>query len=264
MMLDRWAAPGFGESAKGGYSIQVIRRLGRILTLFADGSPEVSVAQMAAELELSRPSVHRYLRALVSLGLLEPVGQGRYRLGSLFIRLANRALGGLEVLERAARYMERLADEAQETVVMSFWAGHGPVVVRVHECKTKLVGVTVRVGAALPLDSAQGRVFLAFLPDPALVGQLLARLGPAERSELEAGIEEVRRRGLAIHARVVAGFRTVAVPVFDRYGVITATMAGVGTTAAIPDDPDSGIARALRQAAAELSQELGYWPDIPF
>jgi len=241
-----------------GPPIQVIERLGRILALFAEGPPEVSVRQVAAELDVSRPSVHRYLRALVALGFLESTGPGRYRLGPLLVQLANRALGSLEILDRAGRYMRRLAEEAQETVVMSFWAGHGPVVVRVQECTTKLVGITVRVGAALPLNSAQGRVFLAYLPDPFLVKELLARLSPGERTELEASLDEVRRTGIAVYSRVVAGIRTVAVPVFDRHGVIAATLAVVGTTAAIPEDPESGLARALREAAAELSRELGY------
>jgi hypothetical protein len=60
---------------------------------------------------------------------------------------------------------------------------------------------------------------------------------------------------------VVDGIRTVAVPVFD-HETVAATLGFVGTTAGIPADPNSGLAAALREAAAQLSRELGYAGEI--
>ena len=67
----------------------------------------------------------------------------------------------------------------------------------------------------------------------------------------------MRRDSVAISAQVVDGIRTVAVPVFD-HETVAATLAFVGTTAAISADPNSGMAAALREAAMQLSRELGY------
>ncbi len=239
--------------------IQVVDRLARILALFAAGQTEVSIAQIGAELGLSRPSVHRYIRSLVDIGLLEPsFAPGSYRPGPLLVQLASQALGSLEVVERAGPYMRRLAEEAEETVVLSLWGGHGPVVVRVQPCPFKLVQIVVRTGAPLPLNSSQGLVFLAYLPDGALVQRLLAQFPPDVRAEIEGQIEEVRRQGLAISSRVIEGIRAIAVPVFDEQGTIAATMAFVGTTAALPESPDSSYARLLLATAQELSEQLGY------
>ena len=70
-------------------------------------------------------------------------------------------------------------------------------------------------------------------------------------------IESVRRHKVAISAQVVDGIRTVAVPVFD-HETVAATLGFVGTTAGISGDPNSGLVAALREAAAQLSRELGY------
>jgi DNA-binding IclR family transcriptional regulator len=55
----------------------------------------------------------------------------------------------------------------------------------------------------------------------------------------------------------VQGFRAVSAPVYqDRH--VVAALAIVGTTSSIPGDPRSPQARAVHDAAARLSSELGF------
>jgi DNA-binding IclR family transcriptional regulator len=130
------------------------------------------------------------------------------------------------------------------------------VVVRVREPQSKLVQLHIRLGAMLPLDSAQGHLFMAFHPDRQRVQQLLNHLPEGLRREIERGMAGARQRGVFVNSRVAEGIRAVAAPVFD-HEVIVGTIAFVGTLSSVPADPNSGLAEALKQAAQKLSRDLG-------
>lgn len=239
-----------------GSNIQVIDRLARVLELFAVNGREMKVREVAVPLHLRRSTAHRYLASLSRAGLLRTEGGGLYTLGPLLIQLGAAAVGGVQVVQRAENYLTQLADEAQETAVFSLWSGDCPVVVRVREPQSKLVQLHIRLGAMLPLDSAQGHLFLAFHPDRQRVQQLLNHLPEGLRREIERGMAEARQRGVFVNSRVAEGIRAVAAPVFD-HEVIVGTIAFVGTLSSVPADPNSGLAEALKQAAQKLSRDLG-------
>ena len=143
--------------------------------------------------------------------------------------------------------MERLVSELNETVVLSIWDGEQPTVVRVDDNTDRLVRIVVRTGARLPrVESAQGKVFLAFGPDA-------AELHEDERKTIHA-------TRIAANSQVVEGIRAIATPIFQG-DEVTAAMALVGTIASLPDDPRSGPAVRLRAAAESLSAELGFSTD---
>jgi DNA-binding IclR family transcriptional regulator len=239
-----------------GSSIQVIDRLARVLELFAVNGREMKVREVAAPLHLRRSTAHRYLSSLSRAGLLRTEGDGLYTLGPLLIQLGAAAVGGVQVVQLAENYLTQLAEEAQETAVLSLWSGDCPVVVRVREPHSKLVQLHIRLGAMLPLDSAQGHLFLAFDPDRQRVQQLLNHLPEGLRREIERGMGEARQHGVFVNSRVAEGIRAVAAPVFD-HEVIVGTIAFVGTLSSVPADPNSGLAEALKQAAQKLSRDLG-------
>ncbi|MGH3729106.1 MAG: IclR family transcriptional regulator [Micromonosporaceae bacterium] len=247
-----------------GGDIQVIARCAQILRLFSTTQRTLRIADVASELDLQRTTVHRYLTSMANADLLERDADGCYRLGPLQVQLGTVALRGLRVLEIADPYVQRLANDANETAVLAVWGGLGPVVARVHESDARTVNIVVRVGSPLPLEAAQSQVFLAFLKDPGNAQRLLSQLPDGRRGEIQANLELVRRDGCLVSSEVVQGIRAIAAPVFDGHGDICATVALVGTVSGIPDAPDSGMALALLHTAARLSHELGYSGRLPF
>jgi DNA-binding IclR family transcriptional regulator len=220
---------------------QSVERAARLLGLFSIEEPALSLAEITARLGTSKATTHRYATALRHAGLLR-YSNGLFTLGPRVVELAASALAGLRVVEIAGPYLERLVEEVNETAVLSVWDGDAPVVVRVEDNVDRLVRIAVPTGARLPLDSAQGRVFRAFLTE-------------TENGELE----QVRADGIAFNARVVEGIAALAAPVFQAEAIV-ATLALVGTAAAIPADVDSEKAQRLRHFAQALSSELGFLP----
>lgn len=217
---------------------QSVERAARLLSLFSVDEPELSLAELTARLGTSKATAHRYATALRRAGLLRLSGGG-YTLGPRIVELAATALAGLRIVKVAGPYLERLVSELNETAVLSVWDGEAPVVVRVDDNTDRLVRINVRTGSRLPLDSAQGKIFRAFLTD--------------ENGDLDA----VRETRIAFTARIVEGIAALAAPVFQGDEIVAAT-ALVGTTAAISPDPGSPLARRLGETAAALSAELGF------
>ncbi len=217
---------------------QSVERAARLLSLFSVEEPELSLAELTTRLGTSKATAHRYATALRRAGLLR-LSAGGYTLGPRIVELAATALAGLRIVKVAGPYLERLVSEVNETAVLSIWDGEAPVVVRVDDNTDRLVRINVRTGSRLPLDSAQGKVFRAFLGE--------------EGVELDA----VRRDGVAFTARVVEGIAALGAPIFQGNEIV-ATMALVGTTAAIPAEPRSDVATRLRESAAALTAELGF------
>jgi DNA-binding IclR family transcriptional regulator len=239
-----------------GSNIQVIDRLARVLELFAVNEREMKVREVASSLHLRRSTAHRYLASLSRAGMLRTEGDGAYALGPLLIQLGAAAVGGVQIVQLAENYLSHLAEEAQETAVLSLWSGDCPIVVRVREPQSKLVQLHIRLGAMLPLDSAQGHLFLAFHPDRQRVQQLLNHFPEGQRREIERGMAEARVHGVFVNSRVAEGIRAVAAPVFD-HELIAGTIAFVGTLSSVPADTNSGLAEALKEAAQRLSRDLG-------
>jgi DNA-binding IclR family transcriptional regulator len=203
-------------------AIQSVERAARMLGLFTVEEPQMTLGELTTRMGMSKATVHRYATALRNAGLLRWTG-GQYTLGPRVVELASAALAGLGVVAVAGPYLERLVLNTGETAVLSVWDGEAPVVVRVDANTSRLVRIIVSTGSRLPLDSAQGKVFRAFL-DP----------GDAD-PELGA----------------------LAGPGFQGPGIV-ATLALVGTAASIDPDPTAPLARALRDAADGLSTELGF------
>lgn len=219
---------------------QSVERAARMLSVFSVDEPELTLSELTSRVGLTKATAHRYATALRRAGLLR-AHNGVYSLGPRVVELAAAALAGLGVIRVAEPYMLRLVTDTGQTTVLSVWDGEAPVVVRVAENPERLVRVVVAAGSRLPRDSAQGKVFRAFLSE--------------ENGDRD--LEAVRRERLAANAVVVEGVTALAAPVFQGEEIV-ATLALVGTSAAIDAQPGSAMAAALSDAASGLSTELGF------
>jgi DNA-binding IclR family transcriptional regulator len=234
--------------------IQSVERAVAMLGYFGVNRPHLTLPEITARAGLSRATVHRYVTVLRDLNLLRFDPQtNTYSLGSRILTLAAAAAAGQPIVRASGPYLEALVRETNETAVLSVWDGSAPVVVRVDDNSERMVRVSVMTGARLgQWDSAQGRVFCAFLPEAEA-----PRVPPGARPEaVQRDIDEIRRTRLAINTNAREGTRAVAAPVFAGTEIVGA-LAVFGTVASIPDDRRSSIATTLLATANRLSNDLG-------
>jgi Transcriptional regulator len=141
--------------------------------------------------------------------------------------------------------------------VLGIWTGANAVAVLCKEPPGKTVNMTVRIGSALPVDSAQGICFLSYLDDDA-TGMRLPRITEEKREAVLARINETRGRGYASSGAVIPGIGAIAAPVFDRTGAITATIAIVSSLETLQEPHVGGLARSMQASAAAVSRQLGF------
>lgn len=236
-------------------TIQSVERAARILDFFTASRPWLTLTEITERLGVSKATAHRYAVALREVNLLRyDRAAAVYTLGPQVLTLASAARAGLPILSLAAPLMEQIVRDLNETAVLSVWDGSAPVVVRVDDRTQGVIRISVRDGSRLDLlNSAQGRVFSAFLVDEGIppLNEALERA-----PELARELETVRREGIAINTPEVHGVRTMAAPVFSD-GSVVAVMAIVGTTASISNDVESPEAHRLKQAADRLTELFG-------
>ena len=236
-------------------TIQTVQRAALILDSFTVGKPHLSLNEITARLGASKATAHRYTKALRAANLLRyDERTALYSLGPQVLTLAASARAGLPIVTAAEPYMEALVKQVGETVVLSVWDGESATVVRSADNTDHLIRISVRTGSRLDLtNSAQGRVFCAFLPSQQV--PTLAKL-LRKSPELQHELDSIRTHGVSVNSPAINGVRTIAAPIFEG-SAITAAMAIVGTTVSVPDDVASPMANALVDTTRALSQRLG-------
>jgi DNA-binding IclR family transcriptional regulator len=223
-------------------NIQAISRAVRMLELFSVQELDLSLAQLSERFGLGKTTTHRYATSLRQTGLLRyDRRSGRYALGIRLVQLGQIAQAALHVVQAAGPYLDRTANELNETTVLSIWDGEGAVVVSIAEAPRRTSYLGIRIGSKLSTRTAQTRIFRAHLES---------------RARRNPDLVRIRSSGVAVATIPEDETRAVACPIYQ-CGEVVAAIAVVGTPRRIPKDPDSVIAKHLRAVAEKLSSELG-------
>lgn len=263
-------------SHEGRYSQSLERGLA-ILRAFTPDRPWLGIAELAEELEMSRPTTHRYASTLVALDYLEQGPRRKYRLGMRAGDPGRSAVGSTALGKLPHEFLAGLRDRSMCTASLAVLHGHD--IVYIDRARSSWQGhseVAVRLGrgSRLPASStAMGRMLLAHRSlekQPETIGagrgdtdnkadnKATATIAEELRGELEA----VHRKGFAIADQVrIDGQICVAAPIRSRS---TEVIAAVDVAA---PNADFSRDKALEQlmplvveCAREMSAHLGYAP----
>src|SRR3984957_2305512 len=152
-------------SNEGRYSQSLERGLA-ILTAFTPERTWMGIAELAEELEMSRPTTHRYASTLVALDYLEQGPRRKYRLGMRAADPGRSAVNSTILGKLPPEYLADLRDRSMCTASLAVL--HGNDIVYIDRAKSSWLGhseVALRLGrgSRLPADStAMGRVLLAY------------------------------------------------------------------------------------------------------
>ncbi|AWN45168.1 IclR family transcriptional regulator [Methylobacterium terrae] len=172
----------------------------RVLQAVADAPEPATVARLARETALPRPTVHRIVAALTAEGLVTDE-DGSLRLGPRLVSLAFRAFDGSLLRQAARDPLARLRDDLDETVHLAV-PDHGEMVYIDKLESHRTVRMASRIGTRVSLHtSAVGKAWLATLPEAELA-PLLRRLAlPARTPHSITDPDALRREIAATRAR---------------------------------------------------------------
>jgi DNA-binding IclR family transcriptional regulator len=248
------------------YRVQVLERSFRILDALAGAAKELSPAELALRLRLHKSTIHRLLVVLEGQRFIRRTIDGRYGLGMKLIEMGSRAAEQLDLGEHAVPFLQQLVDETGETAHICVLSGTEMV---------SIANVAGRWTLRMPSTvgrrtqtycTAVGKAFIAFL-QPHLLSNLvehvefarLTRRTLTTPSALRTELERIRRRGYAVDdEEAEEGLRCIGAPIRDYTGNVVAALSIAGPVFRIQKGKVAVYARAVTQAADNLSADLGY------
>ncbi len=248
-----------------GNAVRSVDRAASLLLALGEGPAEAGVTELARRLGLHKSTASRLLATLQRRGLVEQDEEsGKYRLGLVVIRLAERAERTLDLRGIALPELERLARVTRETVTIGIAEGDAYLTVAQVD-GPNMVACPDWTGRTTPLHCvASGKVLLAAMAERDVLR--IARPGlPARTARtitgLEALLEElarVRRRGFATaFSEWIEGTNGVAVPVADARGRVIASIAVWGPAFRVTAGRVAELVTTAREAAAAVTVRLG-------
>jgi IclR family transcriptional regulator, acetate operon repressor len=253
---------------------QAVVRALRILRAFTDARPEWSLADLSRELGLSKPTAFRLLLALEHEGLVvRQEVAGPYQLGPAAIELGARAQRAHNVASAARPEMEALTRSTGETSSVEVLAGDDSLILDEVQ-GGHLIGTSPSVGTRWPAHATStGKVLLAAAleRDPDLVRRMARRGGGRLRgitpdtirsvARLHAELGRVSKQGYATAVgELETGYVALGAPVRRHDGAVVAAISLGGPSTRFTDPRLPALIKAVREAAARISQRLGWAP----
>lgn len=242
---------------------QAALRAVRLLKLFTNEQPEMSLAEISKASGLNKTTTHRLLRALHSESLIaRNSATSAYCLGPGLMALGVQALASNDLRRRVRPLLKTLARESGETAVLE---------VPIEDCMLILDEVagshvvsasTGNVGTRWPMHAtSSGKAWIAF-EESGLdrIGEDLKPMATntlTRKALLLPQVEDIRRLGYAVTVdELEDGFAAVATVFRGALGDIQGTLSLGGPTTRMGAERRAELGHALCRAAANLAPEF--------
>lgn len=255
------------SSSRGGIqsvdaALVVLRELGRM-------NGTATLSQLARRAAMPSSKVHRYLASFIKAGLVtQRFRSGHYDLAKGAIQLGLVAMTRVDLVNQAADRLEEIVDRTGALAMLSIWGNQGPTVVRLHR-NASFVVTSIGLGNVFPLlNSATGRIFMAYGPARAVSPFVEAEIVRAKAlglswPDLSPSVEaverlcrDIRHAGYAsIDGRLIPGLNAISAPILNWQGEAEAAIT-LATGDAGLLKPHSPALASLRELCRQVSIEM--------
>jgi len=254
-------------NGSGRYRIQVLDRAVQILNCFSFDKRELSVSEIAARTRLHKATVHRILWALEHNHFIRQSPEtGRCSLGMKLFELGQQAIARLDLREIARPHIEKLSQEAKETVHLAILDDNQVLYLEKVEGPHAL-RMPSRVGRHIPTYcTSLGKAMLACLDNDEvkriLQNESFHAYSPSTVKNIGAllnDLEKIRRRGYAVdNEEIEKGLRCVGAALRDYTSQMVGAISIAAPSARLTDKSLPSIGRRVMESAEAISRELGY------
>ncbi len=251
------------------YTVPGLARGLQLLMQFNRDERELSGAELSRRMGLPRASVFRMLFTLEQSGFLERCPDGvSYKLGLAVLRLGFELLASMELTEVGRPVIEALRDrsgfsahvvvrDARDVVFIAKAAG------------SNAMFHSIQVGARLPAHATVlGRTLMSDLDMkdlaalyPEEVLPVYTTKTPTNLQDLKALMDQDRDKGYGVSmGGYETGISTIAAPVFNEQGRVTAAISISVPSQRIEDEALMPLVEMVKAAAAQLTERLSHLP----
>lgn len=248
------------------YAVDVVDRALAVLELLRDAGRPLSLQEVSLRLGMVKSSGYRLLCTLERRGYVERFdGDGRYQLGSNWLRLGSAPATRRPLSEIALPHMRRLVDTFGETVNLGVLRDGEVLYLEMLESPHSF-RMAARVGSRSPVHSSSiGKAIAAHLPEDEVQTIIRTRglrvLTPktiTSPASWRRDLSRTRARGYAEdNGETELEASCIGAPFFSADGQVVGSISISGPTSRIRGIKPTAI-RALVEACGAISRALGY------
>ena len=224
---------------------------------------EIGITELSQRVMMSKSTVYRFLQTMKTLGYVAQEGESeKYSLTLKLFELGARALQNVDLIRSADIQMREISRLTKETIHLG--ALDEDSIVYIHKIDSMYnLRMYSRIGRRNPLYStAIGKVLLAWR-DRVEYKRSTERTITSTEALLPV-LDQVREQGYGEdNEEQEEGLRCIAVPVFDRFGVVIAGLSISFPTLRFSEERLQEYVAMLHTAARKISAQMGYH-DYPF
>ncbi|MFJ7678651.1 IclR family transcriptional regulator [Peribacillus sp. NPDC097198] len=246
--------------------IQSVDRALRILDLFDEHTTELKITDISNQMGLHKSTIHSLLKTLLNHGYISQNPEnGKYGLGMKLFERGNYVIQSLDVRDLSKKYLMDLSAKTGQTTHLVILDGKEGVYIDKVEGPMAVI-LYSKIGKRIPLHcSAVGKALIAF-KDPEEIKKILheyvylkqTELTITEESKFMRELQQVRSQGYAIdNQENEPGVRCIAAPIRNHENKVIAAISLSTLVGRINDSQLDIFIEQLKQAALELSEQMG-------
>ncbi|PPC77047.1 DNA-binding transcriptional regulator KdgR [Pokkaliibacter plantistimulans] len=247
-------------------SVSSVMKVFGILQALSD-EHEIGITELSQRVLMSKSTVYRFLQTMKSLGYVSQDGDNdKYSLTLKLFELGAKVLQHVDLIRIADKQMRQLSGLTRETIHLG--AFEDDSIVYIHKIDSQYhLRMHSRIGRRNPLHStAIGKVLMAWRDrEEALTILRRCELRTftantiIDLSQLELVLDTVKAQGFAEdREEMEEGVYCIAVPIFDRFGHITAALSISFPAVRFNDAQQAEYVAMLHSAAKAIGIESGF------
>jgi DNA-binding IclR family transcriptional regulator len=244
-------------------SESVASRVFRLLDVFSESRPALSLSELSTAAGLPLSTTHRLVAELTAWGGLTRGTDGRYRVGLRLLEIGSLSPGSLSLRERAMPFLEDLYWATRQNVQLAVRDELDAVYVERISARGA-VNIVTRVGSRMPLHATGVGLVLLAHADADVRDRVFA--APLERftemtisntTRLREVLASARRDGYVVSDRQIEMItQSIAAPIRDSTNTVIAALSIV-----VPVETDAHtLVPAVRAAGHGISRAMGWRP----
>ncbi len=259
------------KSSRTKMKSKTLMRAFDIIDVFDYDTRELTAQEMALRTEIPLSTLYRLIKDLETRGYLKYDSQSAtYGLGMRFFELGCVVQQQIKLPDICGPVMRQLSEQFDVTVMLTAVYRNEVICLEVIESR-RILRLAMERGSRLPFYAGAGsKILMAFLPET-ILDRLLEQQPIiaftshtlTDPTAFKAHLSEIREEGFATSDQEMnTGAAGVAAPIYNAQREVVAGLTMAGPTSLINPERLPEYVEAVRVAAAECSERLGYHPRL--
>lgn len=250
------------SEVKSTTTIQSLQQGFQILDLVASREEPIKFNEIHEATQITKSNLYKYLNTLTLYDMLyRDKETGLFSLGSRLVEYGMIAVNRDNVIDRTSSTLQEISRISKCTALLATWSPNGPIVAKITNHNSGL-NIGAQIGTHLPILSATGKVFAAFIEASVVQDwqlQQMSEMNHEQKLALESEIELIRTNGVSFAKEpLVPMISSVSVPILNYANHLLGAIVVVGFTNLVPQHMDDEMSVFILEKSKEISKTFGH------